>query len=246
MPENIGGESLEGSFANPFLNTVAPEDREVVGKYITEWDKNISRRFNEKDQEFRPYRELGSVEELQAAKQLYELIDSDPKYVYDQIGQALGLSSQEVKKAVEEGSEEQDEFSKYLSPLEQKLEQQQKILEALARQTMEVSTSTKEKEEDEVLDNYLYELHEEHGDFDEDYVLLKMHQGLSAEDAIEAFQEAVGSFGGGNSQQQRFAPLPPALSGGGVPSNQKSLGEMDNKDIQGLVANIMAGVNHRG
>lgn len=245
MPDDNGG-NPQGSFSNPFLETVAEEDRAVVGKYLDDWDKNISRRFTEKDQEIRPYKELGTPEEVRYYKQLYDMLDSDPKAVYDQIGEALGLTGKQVEKAIEQGSggtsNIPDELAGYLNPIQSKLDQFETLIKTLAQNNMDTRSSIEQEREDAQLDSFLSDLHEEHGEFDEQYVLLMMHQGMDGEQAVEAFQELVGNYSGGNNQQ-RFAPLPPALSGGGVPSTQESLGKMDSKTVQGLVANIMSGVS---
>lgn len=251
MPQDDTGQEQDNGLANPFLNNIPEPDREVVGKYIQDWDRGVTNRFQEIHEQYRPYKELekqyGGWDNVQAAMEVYDLLETNPKYVYEEIGKQLGLTGAEVKEAVEtdnkapSGTKIPDELSEFLGPLQKQIEQQQQVLQALAQQTVQSTTAQREAQEDAMLDKLLADMHEAHGDFDEDYVLLMMHNDMEPEDAIQAWQDMLGQYTG-NENQQRFAPLPPTLSGGQVPGSQKGVADMDRKDVQGLVANLMAGV----
>ena len=67
-----------------------------------------------------------------------------------------------------------------------------------------------------MLDNVMEELHTNSGPFNDEYVLLKISQGLSPEEAVQAWNDAVGDIDSRRSQQ-----APRLLSGqGGTPLDQ--------------------------
>jgi hypothetical protein len=86
------------------------------------------------------------------------------------------------------------------------------------------------------LDELLEVMQDEHGPFDEDWVTVKLAQGYSPEEALEAYDEFVESLVG----SYRKPISVPIMGGpGGIPSGQVDTSKMNPRDTQALVAQIL-------
>ena len=100
-------------------------------------------------------------------------------------------------------------------------EQGQK-LSAFEKEFKEFNQSQQEREQIAALDRELSKLHNAHGDFDDEWVLLQMQKGLSPEDAVKKFQDDIVKKYGSSRK-----PAPNLVtSAGSVPSNQVDISKM--------------------
>lgn len=242
--------------ANQFLEAVEENDRPIVSKYINQWDAGVTRRFQDLRNQLQPYEELGAEPDaLEEAWYLYQTLEENPKAVYDAmlanplIAQQLGLESPQTQpqQKPDNGSQGQkppsEELQGQLPPeFQQQFEKNNRVLEALAEYVLQDEERKKQEQEDQQLDEYIGLLKQEFGDFDEDYVLVKMYNGMDAEGAVKEWQNKVQSLV--NESQQRTKNAPPVLSssgGNGVPQEQpQSLAQIDRNDVKSLVANVLA------
>lgn len=234
------GES-EYSLASDFLSRVPDNDRAVVERYVKQWDAGVTRRFQDLHSQYSPYRELGEVEDLQKAVNLIEMLNGDPERFYYALQDQLGLTDGTVAGLQEQQQQEQNQPGlppEFLS----RIDKQEEMLRSVAEYVLNLHNSQQESTEDQELDQYMGLLHDEFGEFDDDYVLTKMYHGMDGDAAVQAYQKLV--------QQQVNAAnsvtdgLPPTLSsgsgGGAVPAEQIDLGKIPSGQVKSLVADILA------
>lgn len=200
-----GGDS---GLANDFLARVPEADREVVGRYVKDWDAGVTRRFQDWQARFQPYQELGSYQDLANARAVFDYLQKNPEAVYKTLHEQFG--DKPAPPNVE------DEFGELPPAVVERLrgmDQQGQLLQALAERVIGMGSSQQEANEDRELDNYINSLSATFGPFDEDYVLAKMQTGMDGAQAVQEFQQ---KYGGGQQQRQPFT----VLSGGGAVGQQ--------------------------
>jgi hypothetical protein len=250
--DSDGGQASD-SLASGFLSQVPDSERPIVEKYVQDWDANVTRKFQEIHGQYEPYKQLGELEDLQTALEVYRMLDSDPEYIYDKLAEHLGKTQPQVGpnplNQQQPGSQNfggtlpqnQGNQQVQLPPqLQQQFEQQQAMLTKLAEIVVGQQKSSQQEQEDKALDNYMAELHSKYGDFDDRYVLVELYNGKDGDSAVKAFQETLTKYG---AKSFNGPPPPPGLAGGNVPSNAQSVADLDSKDVKSLVANIMESVN---
>lgn len=244
-----GGQEQSDGLAAGFLSRIPENERDIVGKYVKQWDAGVTRRFQELHGKYKPYEELGDVEQLQKAMEIYSVLDEDPQRLYNALGEAFGYGSQQGQNGVEgqqqqigNTGEEDNPLQSAFTELQGRFDEQAKVLEAVAQYILNQDQVSKQSQEDQELDQYVGLLKEEYGEFDEDYVLTKMYHGMSGEEAVQSWNNMVQQHV--NQASQSTANLPTILSSSGgsaVPVGEtQKLGSFSSKDIRSLVADVLA------
>lgn len=251
--------------APDFLKGIEDEElKERLKPYVKKWDAGVTRRFQDIRAEAKPYQELGSVEELQQAKQVFELLQSDPKQVYDilheQFGGGGGTQRSEQARGTQQGEMSNDDAYAVLEEINPAVAERFRKMEQMVTQVTEQylnqqkqgnqaqeqeAQAAKEAEEDAQLENYLKLLHQEHGDFDDEFVISQVaYQDMSWEDAIDKYNSLIE-----NQVQQRISnqPAPPpkapkllgGTGGSPQPGNDVRMGDLSDNEIKDTVAKLM-------
>jgi hypothetical protein len=231
--------SADLSLANPFLAKIPQGDREVVAKYIKDWDSGVTKRFQQIHEQYRPYKELGAdPEALQGAWAIQQMINEDPQRVYDLLGQVLGQGQGQQQAQEAQPQLTSSELEDLPPAFVEKFTRMEQILEQLAGQFMETQEQQQAKAEDEELDNYIGQLHEQFGDFDEDWVLQKMLKGMDGAQAVNAYNKWVQDTI--NSRMSGKRPVPVLNGGGSMPLNGVKPSELTRQQTQDMVAQMLA------
>lgn len=257
QPASNGSQQPEGSQPAPdsktwgveFLEGLTPEQRKLVEPAVKQWDAGVTRRFQELQTQYAPFRPLlesgVEIADVQNALQIYTLLDQNPQYLYQLLKTELEGAGGEGAPGVQGQGEPGDEEYELPPQVQQQIDQLQAVVEALAQQTLQSRNEQTVQQEDAELSEYLDLLKTEKGDFDETYVLARMARGESGADAVDAWnrvlQERLNGAGQGNGAPPvPGSELPPILSGGGtVPVTSENIGTAKDKDVQSLVANIL-------
>jgi hypothetical protein len=124
----------------------------------------------------------------------------------------------------------------------QRLDQITEALLALGQRFISGQQETQEQEEDAQLDEWLGQMHEEFGDFDDNYFLMGIYNGQTPEEAFGQFSQMVN----GRATQQlqvNGVALPLLGSGGGgsgVPAPNTSVKDLSRGQTKDLVAQVLA------
>lgn len=184
QPSIITDEGL----VNPFLSNIPEQDRAIVQKYVKDWDANVTRRFQAIHDEYKPYKELGDFDRIQRAMDVVRVLEEDPQHFYQSLAQILN----ELEGDEDMGFDETDDLgvnngpaeNTQIDPRDKEIADLRKAVETLSGSFEETQKAQKEAQEMAELDSYLKTLHNEHGDFDDDWVLVQMSRGIDAKDAI--------------------------------------------------------------
>lgn len=230
------------SLAGDFLKNIPDTDKAIVEKYIKDWDAGVTKKFQSIHEQYKPYKELGELSDIQASIQLRELLDNDPEYVYSMLAQEFGNGNQGQGNQggqQQQGNDTLPPMFQGVNPeLAKYIQDQNGMLEQLAQLVLDGRNQNTARQEDEALDAELKRLKDTHGDFDEDYVLAKMWHGASGDDAVKAYQNLSQSILNG---REKPKPQPPGLFGGGViPTDTPDVGKLSGKETKNLVAELLA------
>lgn len=219
----LDNEPEYSEFAQGVLNGIPEQDRTTVGKYIKDWDGNVTKKFQSIHEEYKPYKDLGPIEDVQSALQYIGLLNDDPVQFINIIQEAMrenGMMNDEDDDKVTAPST--DLFDGVPPAFVEQFKSLQSTVEKLNGNVQADAQSRQEKEDLAALDKLLGNLHNTHGDFDEDWVLMQMTRGISPEDAVSKFQSDI-------VQKYSSPKKPPAsiISGSGqIPSGQADLSKM--------------------
>jgi hypothetical protein len=241
----------EASLSDDFLSHVPEADRAVVGRYIKDWDSGVTKRFQEIHNQYAPYKELGDVEQLRQAIEVYDLLDNSPEVVYETLKQhfqdnvapqnyqGYNQQNQQLPAPPQPPPELQQALNPFIQPLQDKLQEQQEMMEKMAQVILQGNQSQQEAAEDHALDQYLAELEERHGKFDQRAILMSLYEGKDGDQAVKEWRESLSQWA-----PQPQTQVPPPLFGGSTPSDNVDIGAMSDKDVKALTANVFAALQN--
>lgn len=257
VEEDTGQGESEASLSGDFLSNVPEADRAVVSRYIKDWDSGVTKRFQEIHNQYAPYKELGDVEQLRQAIEVYDLLDNSPEVVYETLKQHFaegtqpgqvpqnfqGVGQQNQQPLDQHNPAIQQALEPYLSPLQSKIQEQEALMSKMAEVILQGNQQQQEAAEDRALDQYMAELRERHGPFDERAILMGLYEGKDGDAAVKEWKDSIQQY----IPQPANHQIPPPLMGGSTPSDSVDIGAMSDKDVKALTANVFAALqNNQG
>lgn len=248
LPEPTGQDDSV-SLANDFLKNVPDADRAVVSRYVKDWDAGVTKRFQEIHNEYAPYKEYGTPQEIQQAIEVYNLLDNSPEVIYEALKQHFGETQQQLpqQQQIPQTPQQpqidpniQQALEPFLNPLQSKLNEQQQLMEKMAQAILLGNQKEQEAQEDRALDNYLAELEQRHGKFDQRAILLSIYEGKDGDQAVKEWKDSLAQYAPQPQQQE----IPPPLLGGSVPDGNVDVGSMSSKDVKQLTASVFAALQN--
>lgn len=241
----------DGSLGGDFLQRVPEEHREILKPYVGQWDAGVTRRFQSIHSEYEPYKQFKengiSADVLQQGVTLVDLLNNNPNYLFQLLKQELGD---------EQGSGEppqsgQNEELQGLPPeLLDRFNNNENALKGLVDYLVNQEQAQKEAAEDQALADLLTSLHTEYGNFDDGFVVGRIAQGMTPDDAIKEWNSVLQAA---LSDQDKSgngpgASAPPVLRGGGrsLPLGGTDVKKASNKDVTDLVTNVLQQANASG
>lgn len=243
---------------NGFLNDIPEQDRDIVGKYVKQWDGNVTKQFQKIHENYKPYKDLGDLERLQIANEFFSRFETNPLEVYqifrdglvEQFGEDFENQmyqqdddGEEYEYEDGEYDDDDDDYEEVDLPdgVVQFLEQIGGSVQDLIDWKDSQEQSALEAQENEQLDNMLKEMHNtllqgyKLDEDDDDWLLIQMSKGREPQEAAQAW---INKFGG----QQSPVPRPVAriLSGqGGVPNDQVDVSKLRGQQRKDIVAALL-------
>lgn len=197
---------------NEFFDAIPEDYRDEVKPFVEpvlqKWDQGVQKQF----ETYNPYKkyvdEKVDPQVMDYAMNLLDTLnDNDGALqVFNQLGSYLeenGLIGQEETKKEPESTKEEVNWDNLPPGLKHQFEQMQQMTSMLAEAQINDRRTKQEADEDAQLERELASLREKYGDYDEDYVLAKMVNGMDAEDAVKSYTEWLD-----NALKQRNRPQP--------------------------------------
>lgn len=246
--ESSQGSNFEYSdFASQILKEAPDEHKSILEPYLSKWDAGTTRRFQDLHNQYKPFADLGwDSETTTQMAEVYRVLNEEPERMYEALKAEFEGKVEEAQSALSEVGESGQAIQGLPPEVMQQLEQQQSILEALAQIVIQDRTEKTTAVEDSEYDKYIGLLKTEYGDFNEEYVHTMIANGMDGEAAVKQWnsiiQEQI------NKASTSTEGLPPAQlssAGGGavVQQEPQKLGQIPDKDIRALIANVMSQAN---
>jgi uncharacterized phage infection (PIP) family protein YhgE len=228
---------------NEVLSIIPEQFHQSITPHFQKWDQAAQNRIeniNKQYEAYKPFVEHGiDFDTLTQGLQLMHQLNNDPKAVFEQLQTHLGLSPQEAADVMEEMDDSEEEAS---NP---QLEKLQQGFDLLAQRVLDEEQAKENAKFDADLDKEIAAAKEKYGDFDEDYILAKVHAKLmNGEDyTIAQAAEAFGSMRD-NILQSNPRPFAPTIIGSnsgngvGLPSQQVDVTKLDGNATRNLVAEM--------
>lgn len=241
-------QEAENSLYQEVLSSIQDEtQKKLLEPHLKSWDQKVTGRFQQIHEQYKPYKDLGSPEDLARAQQVYDLLANNPQQVYNLLHQQFGqpvAPPQPVQQATPEDpyANYDPEIADYFRRQDDRNSQMEKALTLMSTMLTRQAREVQEAQEDQQLDEYLAGLKGKFGDYDETYVLTRMQNGLTGEAAVKEYQAIVNR--GNAAQQQVNQAAPPVLNGSGsiAPSNGFDVSKLNAEERKGLVAQIISRV----
>lgn len=226
----------------PLYEGLGPEWNDIVGALPEDKRAELAPRLKERLDVYEPLKQWEDFhnkgitpEQADTALNLYKIIDSNPREVYETIGKHLGLTAAQAEQVVEE-LEDADQNDPRIAKLQQQVDTLAQIALTQNQQTQQQRLA---EEQDAKLDAEISAIKKKYGDdVPEDEIIMRMlHKDMTAEQAYQEYNSRVTDI-------RSRRPSPMILSGGGnVPPRRIDPIKLDNKDTKSLVAQMLDHAN---
>lgn len=263
MSDEITGDEVQGNISdqdnspgpnpawNDVLNVLPEQFHSVVTPHFQKWDQAAQQKVEAANntlkefEAYKPFAEHGiTSDEIEQGLRLMFEINNNPQNVYDALAKAYNFGQQQANNAVDynaaddEDDDDTPEGFSFPPEIMEKLNSHEGLLQAVSQIVLNDAQAKESAQADMELDQELNELKEKIGDYDERFVLAMMQNGMSAEDAGQAWLETKSSL----TNNRPFAPnVLGSNSGGGsgLPSNAIDPTKLTGKDTRNLVAQML-------
>lgn len=245
-----------------FLSAIPQGMHDMVKPHLREWDKGVNSRIEAVHGEyadFKPFKDAGvSRDVLEQAYGIYDAINTDPRRVYDILAETYGYnvanaavtaSQQNAPQGVPQNVQPQQGESAAEYELGQggqynpEIARLQETVQTMANIMLAQNQAQENAKADSALDAELAAARAKHGDFDEQYVLAYMQNGMTADKAAEQYLSMRNGILSGHNRPQ----APNVISGSGsLPSQAVNAAKLNTTDTRALVANMMKAANQQG
>jgi hypothetical protein len=145
------------------LNGFTPAIKETLTPFLKQWDQDRQNL----TQQYAPWKQIIEsgvpVEKTQYALQLFDLVDTNPQYVYEYLQNQLGLTPKEAEKVTKDAqnanAEQQDDSEDGVDPTIKALQQQMAELQSERQRTQYESMVSQNRAQLETGMNQLAEQH---------------------------------------------------------------------------------------
>lgn len=218
LPDSESQAGQENSGGNPawkpILDALPTSLHSQVTPLLQEWDKGVQQRFSaihDEYKDYKPYKEQGvDPETIQYGLSLVNALNEDPRKVYESMGEYYKFGTPPVDNSQQQQGASDESWMENEDDTDPRITELQEGLKTLAQIIQEQNQEKVQQQEDERLGNELNSLREKYGEYDENYVLGRMLNGDSPEDAVKSYREITDKI-----LAQNNRPAAPKVIGGG-------------------------------
>lgn len=235
-----------------YLEELPETIRPLVEPAFKKWDGSVTQRFQELHSRYEPWKQVTEEyqpEDVLGALQVASVIEEDPERFLQAFVQAYPElaekalqgqgGTQQPTTTTPPNSEQGLGDLDPEDPIAKKIQQLEETISQLTGTVTERQQQEQAQEAQQYLDGLLEQLHKDHGEFDDTFILSQLaFANRTPEQAIQAWKDLQSKYL--SPQQQTQTPAPPVIStSGGVPSTVPDIGEMDSKETKNLVAQLL-------
>lgn len=238
-----GGDQAQGNPNwNEFLSVVPQDLHPQVTPILEKWDKGVNDRFQKVHSEYEPWQPIVKSgvdpQTVQFGLNLINAIESDPYTVYSALQEHYKNDPRFAAAAngtkPEQGQVEPTETDPYQKDIAEIKRQNQVMAQHLVQQRERELAA----QQDAQLEQELSAAKQKYGNYDERYVLALMQNGMSADEAVQSFQQFV------SNEAKKYAPKPLIMgTGSGIPSQGLDVKKLDEKGRRNLAMQMLQAAN---
>lgn len=240
----------EGSGFNPAWEPIKEKlgdpAFQLIQDELSKWDSGVNKRFETLNQQFSPYKELGTPEEIQVWKTVIQQLDADPVAVYEQLGKFLEENGrmptreevQEVQEDLEEGPRD--------PRVDQLMQSQQQLMQMIEDQQMaEIQAEADagvQREVDDLVNSRGYSTEDMREIVSRAFLFSQQNPGkqITLAQAADGFDEMRNRILSTPRPSDSAPTLLPTSGGAPGNSQKRSVGELSREETQDLIASVLS------
>ena len=240
-----GGSGLNPAW-NELMGVIPSQLHSQVTPHLSQWDKNYQEGINKVHSQYEPYKQYLdseiSPDSINYALQIAQALEEKPDEFFRALGEHQGFDFtpyDEQQGQNDNQQQQQEELPDFLQHPE--FVRLKEMAELMAQTLVQQNEQSQDAEEDSALNADLDAAREEHGEFDEEWVLTKVFNALSngKNMSIDEAVRAYGEFKNGILQEAR-KPGPRVLNGGGqAPNSQVDPKKLDAEGRRNLMVQML-------
>lgn len=233
-----------------YLEKVPEGLRPVVEPTFKEWDANVTQRFQELHSQYEPWKQVTDQyqpDDVMGALQVASVLEEDPERflaafveAYPELAQKAlqGQGGTQQPPSTPPSSEQGLSDLDPEDPVAQRIKSLEDQISQLTGTFTEQQQREQQQASQQYLDQVLSQLHEQHGDFDDTFILSQIaFANRTPDQAIQAWNETKTKY---MAPPPPTPPAPPVISAnGGIPSTVPEIEGMDRKETTNLVAQLL-------
>lgn len=218
--------------------------RGIAEEAAKEWDSGVTKRFQDLHSTYEPYKPFvdeWEPEAIDQALQLAQALEANPQAFYESLANAYGFNGEQgtqEQQQVASSPQDLDENDPYAPRFQQNEELLANLANYIISQEEQKTQYEQQVQEDQWFDQTMTALKTQYGEFDENYVLHQIANGVDPDVAVQNFQSTVNTWA-----QRQVAPARQAPrvmgAGGGIPSGQVDPASLNSRDTKDLVAEYL-------
>lgn len=227
---------------NELMQVLPSSLHSLVTPHLQKWDQNYQEGIGKVHSEYeswKPFKEQGiAPEQVTYGLQLLDAIENRPEEIFEALKNYLQVEDDPQT----EETQEQEEQGQQSTPIDiastPEFQQLAQMVNAMAELTVQQNTQQLDAQADTELENEFTAAHENHGDFDEKWVMVQMlaDENLTIDQAVQAYKEFEQGI-----LTKANRPGPRVLSpGGGTPNPGVNPSQLDEKGRKSMIANMLA------
>lgn len=234
----------------PILDKLPAGLHEMIRPELENWDRGVQEKFQQVQSRYAPFKDFVengvSPEDIQRAMQVYSLLNNNPRALYDHMGQYYKFAQEQAAASGDQGQQEFDEYdlddpegknSDTAGIAPEKFEQLERQQQIIAQVLYQEYQRKQQEAADAELEQELARLREEHGDFDEEFVIAVAAQTGDLPGAVAKYNEIISRKVGA---PRPGSDLPRVMTpGSSTPSTQVNPAELDSKGTRELIVEML-------
>lgn len=221
--ETGGGDAGAGNDPGPqlspqgqqFISSIPEDHREIVGRYLPQWDAGFQKYAGGVNNQLKQYSELGEFDSIKQAVEFQNQFLNDPRSIVDWLFQNRESIEQlkdwqwNHQAPNPQDPAETPPWLEHLNPVQEKVGQMEKVLALIAENMQTEQQSKAAKEADAALERDLQQATAKYGNFDVPTVLdIALSRRVSIDEAVQAYNQLAESI-----MSQRAAKQAPITLG---------------------------------
>lgn len=239
---DTGGSSGINPAWSEMLSAIPEEHHSQVIPHLQKWDKGVQDRFNQVHSQYEGYKPFVenqvTPDEIQFAMGLLNAVNSEPHAVRQAIDSWIeqeGIAAPDQQGEPQPQGEQGQQNGQFDLASHPEYQQMSQVVQEMAQILVGQREQEQQSQEDQQLETELNALREQHGDYDEPFVLSRMAAGKTGEEAVAEYNQFVQQVLSGQRK-----PGPKVLGGGGsLPQNNIDVKKLDGKERRSLVENML-------